>query len=218
MSKPDYDRTNNFIKLFDIPFSGLIGQDRGKIRRHTFELADRGSKRQRIGFQERRWSFSRRDFSSGWRRSVRFRRQWPEERGGNIIERFETPPCGRGEKEAKRQEGRDRSGPIKYNYFPIEWKLFGNERRAIDDIHTFIKRLSFFLSFSRFPTVSFPPPCLHLLPSICPRLRILFRPNTYFWDAIKRYDNVAHNNNKIDHIRIVTEYRWCMYMYVCVYM
>jgi len=21
----------------------------------------------------------------------------------------------------------DRSGPIKYNYFPIEWKLFGNE-------------------------------------------------------------------------------------------
>lgn len=87
---------------------------------------------------------------------MRFRRQWPEERGGNIIERFETPPCGRGEKEVERQEGRDRSGPIKYNYFPIEWKLFGNERRAIDDIHTFIKRFSFSLSFSLFPTIS-PP-------------------------------------------------------------
>lgn len=97
---------NEFIKFFDIPFSGLIWQDRGKIRRHAFELANRGSKRQRIGFQERRWSFSRRDFSGGWRRSVRFRRQWPEERGGNIIERFEMPPCGRGEKERRR----DRKG------------------------------------------------------------------------------------------------------------
>jgi len=45
--------------------------------------------------------------------------------------------------EGAREEGggeEDGSGPIKYNYFPIEWKLFGNERRAIDDIHTFIKR------------------------------------------------------------------------------
>lgn len=46
----------------------------------------------------------------------------------------------------------DRSGPIKYNYFPIEWKLFGNERRAIDDIHTFIKRL--ILSLCRPPSLS----------------------------------------------------------------
>lgn len=42
---PAYERTDNFIKLFDISFSGLIGQDRDKIRRHAFELADRGSRR-----------------------------------------------------------------------------------------------------------------------------------------------------------------------------
>lgn len=34
---PAYDRTDDFIKLYDIPFSSLIGQDRGKIRRHAFE-------------------------------------------------------------------------------------------------------------------------------------------------------------------------------------
>lgn len=48
--------------------------------------------------------------------------------GGNIIERFETPRPVRGEKGKRGREGETRrSVPIKYNYFPIEWKLFGNE-------------------------------------------------------------------------------------------
>lgn len=48
----------------------------------------------------------------------------------------------------KEERGGERTAAIKYNYFPIEWKLFGNERRVIGDIHTFIKRFSLLLSFS----------------------------------------------------------------------
>ena len=58
---------------------------------------------------------------------------------------------------AEKKRRGDRTAAIKYNYFPIEWKLFGNERRVIGDIHTFIKRFSF------------PPSgCLHPLRSIHP--------------------------------------------------
>lgn len=58
---------------------------------------------------------------------------------------------------AEKKRRGDRTAAIKYNYFPIEWKLFGNERRVIGDIHTFIKRFSL------------PPSgCLHPLRSIHP--------------------------------------------------
>jgi hypothetical protein len=97
---------------------------------------------------------------------VRFGRQWPEERGGNIIERFETPSRASWEVKGAvrglrqwRVKG-DGSGPIKYNYFPIEWKLFGNERRAIDDIHTFIKRARGPLTVPPRPSLTNRPPNL----------------------------------------------------------
>jgi len=99
---------------------------------------------------------------------VRFRRQWSEERGGNIIERFETLPWERVKIGGDRK--RDRSGPIKYNYFPIEWKLFGNV--AIDDIHTFIKRFSD--CPSALPLSSFTPSVLEYLsvPTLTSRCNI----------------------------------------------
>lgn len=62
-------------------------------------------------------------------------------RGGRAKERSEGAFGG-----AEKKRRGDRAAAIKYNYFPIEWKLFGNERRVIGDIHTFIKRLSLSLS------------------------------------------------------------------------
>jgi len=114
---------------------------------------------------------------------VRFGRQWPEERGGNIIERFETP--SRASWETRGTEGLatgvegDGSGPIKYNYFPIEWKLFGNERRAIDDIHTFIKR-------ARGPLTALPRPSLTNRPPNLPPFSDTFPFQHLARDAILR--------------------------------
>lgn len=161
----------HFKKSFDVFLATLIERDRGRIRRHRLRiwgLADRGSRRQRIGLEERRWSFSK-----GFLRWVTPQRAIQEtmarRTGGNIIERFETPRPVR-EKKGKGRSGTHRSGPIKYNYFPIEWKLFGNECWAIDDIHTFIKRLS--SSFWPFLSSSSGRFTIR-------RPRILFRSNTY---------------------------------------
>lgn len=81
----------------------------------------------------------------------------------------------------------DRSGPIKYNYFPIEWKLFGNERRAIDDIHTFIKRARFsdrpcpspsYQSPASTPVLEYSFPFQHLV-----RNAILHMAQKRFWSG-----------------------------------
>lgn len=59
--------------------------------------------------------------------------------------------------DAEKKRRGDRTTAIKYNYFPIEWKLFGNERRVIGDIHTFIKRFSLSSSGCLHPSRSIHP-------------------------------------------------------------